>query len=160
MDLTQQIQVLIENAPQDGVTPKIIEAIAPVLKQLAGQLKHTDYYILQNREQGWVLTTISNRVNPQLEKKVVYAFPSLKDANASGQVPDPNVIALPVPVTHILFQMFAIDIMDSTVFFDTPGMTTGTEVRREDLQNLVQIQLQQIQPQPRANFKNIPPDIA
>src|SRR5919202_479487 len=113
MDLDQQIQVLIDNAPQDGVTPKVVEAIAPVLKLLAGSLQHSHYYILQTLDQGWVLTTLSNRAQPQFEKNVVYAFPTLKDAKAFQSVPDPQVIALPIPVTHIVFQMFAMDTVDS-----------------------------------------------
>ena len=31
MDLEQQIQKLIKNAPQDGSTPQIVEAITPCL---------------------------------------------------------------------------------------------------------------------------------
>lgn len=161
MDLDQQIQVLIDNAPQDGVTPKVVEAIAPVLKLLAGSLQHSEYYILQTPDQGWVLTTLSNRAQPHIEKNVVYAFPTFKDAAAFQQLPDPQVIPMTVPVTHILFQMFAMDTVDSTVFFDAPGnLSTGKEVRREDLQNLIQTHLQQIQLAPIDNPGNLPPDIA
>ena len=161
MDLEQQIQVLIDNAPKDGTTPKIVEAIAPVLTLLASQLRHLEYHILQTLDQGWVLTTLSNRAQPEVEKNVIYAFPTLKDAADFQSVYDPQIIAMPVPVTHILFQMLAIDTVTSIVFFDTPGnLAAGTEVRRDNLQHLIQTQLQQIQPVPRSYPSNLPPDIA
>ena len=46
--LDQQIQSLIDDAPNDGVTPGLIKAIAPALKQLALNLRHEQYYILQS----------------------------------------------------------------------------------------------------------------
>lgn len=161
MDLAQQIQALINNAPQDGTTPKAVEAIAPVLTLLANQLRHLEYHILQTLDQGWVLTTLSNRAQPEIEKNVIYAFPTLKDAADFQSVSDPQIITTTVPVTHILFQMLAIDTVNSTVFFDTPGnLTAGTEVRRDDLQHLIQAQLQRIQLVPKSYPSNLPPDIA
>jgi len=161
MDLEQQIQVLIDNAPQDGTTPKVVEAIAPVLTLLASQLQHSEYHILQTLDQGWVLTTLSNRAQPEVEKNVIYAFPTLKDTADFQSGSDPQIIAAVVPVTHILFQMLAIDTVNSVVFFDTPGnLTAGTEVRRDDLQHLIQAQLQRIQLVPKSYPSNLPPDIA
>lgn len=161
MDLDQQIQVLIDDAPQDGVTPKLVDAIAPVLKLLAGSLQHFEYYILQAPDQGWLMTTLSNRAQPEIEKNVVYAFPTFIDAVAFQQLPDPQVTPITVPVIHILFQMFAMDTVDSTVFFDIPGnLATGKEVQREDLQNLLQTHLQQIQLVPKDSRGSLPTDIA
>jgi hypothetical protein len=158
MDLDQQIQVLIDHAPQDGTTPRVIEAIAPVLKLIAGQLKHSQYYILQTLDQSWVMTTLSNRAQPDVEKNVIYAFPTLKDAQPYAQQ-DPQVMALPVPVAHILFQMVAMDMVSSTVFFELSGnLAAGTEVRREDLQNLINTQLQHSQGV--IPHQPLPPDIA
>ncbi|OLP18767.1 hypothetical protein BST81_08975 [Leptolyngbya sp. 'hensonii'] len=157
MDLDQQIQVLIEYAPKDGVTPKVVEAIAPALKRIAQKLRHPQYYILQTLEQSWILTTISNRANPGLEKNVIYAFSTLKDVAAGSQqsLRDSQILALPVPAIHILFQMMAMETVDSVVFFETPGnVDTGTEIKRTELQTLIQSYLQ-------ANFSsNIPPNIA
>lgn len=161
MDLEQQIQVLIDNAPQDGVTPNVVKAIAPVLTLLASQLRHLEYHVLQTLDRGWVLTTLSNRAQPEVEKNVLYAFPSVKDAADFQSVSDPQIIAAVVPVTHILFQMLAIDTVTSTVFFDIPGnLAAGTEVRRDDLQQLIRTQLQQIGSAPRSYPSNLPPDIA
>ncbi len=159
MDLDRQIQTLIKNAPQDGNTPQIVEAITPALKLLAQQLKHLQYYILQTYTQNWVLTTLGHRSQSELEKRVIYAFPTLKDASSS--ISEDNVVAKPMPVIHILFQMIAIQPLDSLVFFEKPGdMTTATEVKREDVQKLISIYLRQYQASSSSNSSKIPPDIA
>lgn len=157
MDLKAQIQSLIDNAPQDGITPTLVAAIAPALSAIAHKLSHPQYYILQNLDEEWVLTTLSNRGNPQEEKQVIYAFPTLQDIPRSYSAGlDPQVIAAPIPVTHILFQLLALEPVDSIVFFDTASTNTNViEVKRTDLQHLVQQQLQQNQPK-----NQVPPDIA
>ncbi|MDC0835531.1 hypothetical protein CKA32_002601 [Geitlerinema sp. FC II] len=159
MSLDTQIQTLIENAPRDGSTPQAIEAIAPVLKALAEQLRHREYYILQTPDGNWLTTTLSNRANPDLEKSVVYGFPSLEDARTSRpQTTERELIAAPLPVTHLLFQMLAFDRVDSLIFFEMPGnRETGTEVKREDLQRAVRLQLQSYLQQKKSN---IPPNLA
>lgn len=159
-NIEQQLQTLIENAPPDGVTPKVMKnAIAPILNLFAQRLNHPVYYILQTLDQGWVMTTLSNRNDPKTEKRVIYAFPTLEDAKLmQGGNPDPQIIATAVPVTHILFQMFALKVVDSTVFMETPGdLNTGKEVKRADLQKLVQIQLQKLG---MIQDPNVPPNMA
>ena len=164
MDVDRQIQDLIENAPKDGTTPQLVKTIAPILKSLASQLQHLRYYVAQTDNQRWVVTTLSNRSQPELEKKVIYAFPSAKDAReATGSTPlqQSDLVALPTPVTHILFQMLAMETVDSTVFFETSGnLSNGVEIRRADMQRLIQTQLQQIQSLGKQHPSQIPPDIA
>jgi len=157
MDLEAQIQLLIDNAPRDGMTPHLVEAIAPALKAIAQKLRYSHYYILQNSEASWVLTTLSNRANPGLEKRVIYAFPTIQDVSLISPAGlDPQMLAKIVPVTHILFQMVALEPVDSIVFLETPGQTTHTvEIRRTELEKLMQQQLQQ-----QRSPKQIPPDIA
>lgn len=161
MDLAEQIQILIDNAPQDGVTPKVVAAIAPGLQVLASKLSHLQYYILQSLGQEWVVTTLRDRFNPEITKNVIYAFPTLKDAaDVSEAEPDPQIVALAIPITHILFQLFALETIDSIIFFETPGdLNTGTEIQRSALQNLIQLQLQQNTPK-STRPSQIPPDIA
>jgi hypothetical protein len=159
-NIEQQVQVLIDNAPPDGVTPKVMkDAIAPILILFAQRLAHPNYFILQTLDQGWVMTTLSNRSDPNTEKRVIYAFPTLEDAKLlQGGNPDPQIIATAIPVTHILFQMFALKTIDSTIFMETPGdLNTGKEVKRADLQKLVQIQLQKLGMIPDPN---VPPNLA
>ncbi|MFM2064650.1 MAG: hypothetical protein RLZZ507_4321 [Cyanobacteriota bacterium] len=156
-NLEAQIQLLIDNAPQDGMTPKLVATIAPVLRAIAQKLRHPQYYILQNLQERWVLTTLSNRANPELEKRVVYAFPRLQDVSLSSSVGlDPQAVAQPMPVIHILFQLVALEPVDSIVFFETPGTTSNAiEVERTDLQKMIEQKLQQHIPS-----KQVPPDIA
>lgn len=153
----QQIQMLIEQAPQYGANPSDIQAIAPALVAIANRLKHPQYFILQTLEQNWLMTTLSHRTQSSLTKNVVYAFPTLKDAAASPHAPtDPQIVALPLPVIHILFQMLAMKPVDSIVFFETPGnLQAGTEITRQNLHDLIRAHLQQKRKKP-----NLPPDIA
>lgn len=156
MTLDQQLQDLIQNAPQDGTTPAAVTAIAPALKEIAQQLRHLQYYILQTLEQQWVMTTLNHRSQTNAQKNVVYAFASLKDATANPLAKDPQIMAFPMPVTHILFQMVAMTGVDSIIFFEVAGnLNTGTEVTRANLQALIQAFLQRSQGGAR-----VPPDIA
>ncbi|MGF1519515.1 MAG: hypothetical protein ACFCVB_17170 [Nodosilinea sp.] len=157
MDLDAQVASLQQNAPNDGVTGNAITTVAPILKAIAGQLKHDQYYVLQTLEQGWMMTTLSNRTQPNTQKNIVYAYPTLQAAAASQSAnKDPQVMALPVPVVHILFQLLAMQPIDSLIFFETPGKAgQGVEIRRQDMQALIQAQLQQSQP-----GSAIPPDMA
>jgi hypothetical protein len=157
MDLKTQIQLLIDNAPNDGITPQLVTAIAPVISEIAQRLRYPHYYILQNLEKDWVLTTLSNRANPGLEKRVIYAYPTLQDVPLRSNAGlDPQVIAAPIQIAHILFELVALEPVDSIVFFETPGMSTkGVEIQRTELQHLIQEKLQQKHSHPQ-----IPPDIA
>ncbi len=162
MNLDEQIQLLIDNAPQDVVTPQVVAAIAHGLKLLAAKLRHSQYYILQSLDQEWVLTTLSNRTSPDVEKRVIYAFPTLQDISAGSAAGlDPQVIAVPIPVIHILFQLVGLETVDSIVFLERPGdPATGSEIRRADLQNLIELQLKQNLSPPSASPSQLPPDIA
>lgn len=157
MDIDTQIQVLIDEAPNDGVTSDAVRAIAPTLKEIAGKLQNLQYYIVQTLEQGWMMTTVNNRNEPDIQKNIVYAFSSLKDVAAGPySIKDPQVMALPVPVTHIIFQMLAMKPIDSIIFFETPGnVSQGIQVHRQDVESLVQSNLQQAQ-----GGSQVPPDLA
>lgn len=159
MDLEQQIQELVDGAPQDSKTPRVVRVIAPVLRQIAKQLKQPQYYILQTIDQQWVLTTLSSQAKSEVEKNVVYAFASQQDVAISSQVRQSSqLMALPIPVIHLLFQILALNTVDSIIFFDTPGDTeTGVEISRQEMQDLVQVQLKQTH---WNRDSNLPPDIA
>ncbi|MEA5618876.1 hypothetical protein VB711_13655 [Cronbergia sp. UHCC 0137] len=156
MDNQAQIQLLIDNAPRDGKTPQLVAAIAPTLSAIAQQLRYSQYYILQSLQENWVLTTLSNRANPKLEKRVIYAFPRLQDVSLFSPAGlDPQMVAKHIPVIQILFQLVALETVDSIVFFETPGTTTNAiEIGRSDLQKLIQQSLKQHQ------NSSIPPNIA
>ena len=154
MDLDQQIQALIEKAPRDGSTPQILEAIAPALVLIAQQLQHLEYSILQAVDQSWAIVVLSNLKEPGREKRVIYAWTSLKDASQAAAAAGDRLRPVLLPVTHILFQMIALEGLDSIVFFESPGnQEVGTEIPREQVQNLISVYLQQYRSAP-------PPDIA
>ncbi|MGF1457789.1 MAG: hypothetical protein ACFBSG_02055 [Leptolyngbyaceae cyanobacterium] len=146
-DLQQQIQSLIQDAPDDGVTGPTVEAISPVLLAIANRLKHRQYYILQTLSKSWVMTTLSNRRDPNNRKNVLYGFPTLKDAASDpGMAKNPQIMAIPTPVTHILFQMLALKGLDSIIFFDVPGnLKQGTEIQKTEFQAMIQTHLQESQ---------------
>lgn len=159
MDLEQQIQELIDGAPQDGTTANAVKAITPVLKQIAKRLKHTQYYILQTLEQQWVMTTLSHQTQPEVEKNVIYAFSNHRDASVSSSSwRGTQMMALPMPVIQLLFQILALSTVDSIIFFDTPGnIESGIEIRYQEMQDLIQVQLQQTG---LNRNNNLPPNIA
>ncbi|MEG4572033.1 hypothetical protein QUA56_04800 [Microcoleus sp. N3A4] len=154
MDLDQQIQTLIEKAPPDGSTPQILKAIAPALVLIAQQLQHLEYSILQAVDQSWAMVVLSNLKQPGREKRVIYAWSALKDASQAAAAAGDRLRPVPLPVTHILFQMIALEGLDSIVFFENPGnQEVGTEIPREQVQSLINVYLQQYRSAP-------PPDIA
>ncbi|MBE9184074.1 hypothetical protein IQ270_04885 [Microcoleus sp. LEGE 07076] len=161
MDFDQQIQALIEKAPPDGSTPQILQAIAPALILIAQQLQHLEYSILQALDESWAIVVLSNLKQPGRQKKVIYAFPTLKDASSAAAVAADRVRPVLLPVTHILFQMIALEGLDSIVFFENPGnQEVGTEIPREQVQELISVYLQQYRSAPPPNSSNLPPDIA
>lgn len=161
MKLDEQIQVLVDDAPRYGAESNDINLIAPVLKAIAEQLKHTQYYILQNLEQQWLTITLSDQAQSGqaqsgVTKTVVYAFPDLGTAKANtSALNDPQLVALPIPVIHLLFQMLAMKPVGSIVFFETSAnLQSGIELSRQNLQILIEQHLQSLR------SANIPTDIA
>lgn len=160
MDLDQQIQALIQDAPQDGTTPKIVQAIAPALKQVAQRLRHTQYYILQSAEdRRWLSTTLKNQAQPTQEKTVIYAFADRQDAIAEvNPLEVKPAIAELILVVPLLFQMVTLPIQ-SMIFFEVSGNTeTGTEIFQQEVEALIQARLQSMVLSPPA--ADIPPDLA
>jgi len=157
MTLVQQLQDLVKDAPQDGKTPQAVQAIVPVLEQVAKQLQYTIYYVWQTLDQEWAVTTLSDRAQPQREKNTIYAFSSLEDATAIGYGTQVGVqlVAMPVPVIQLLFQTLTLNSVNSLVFFDTPeNLELGTEIQCQDVRNLLQVRLQQ------TLCQGVPPNIA
>jgi hypothetical protein len=143
MELEQQIQILVENAVDYEIAPVVIEkAIAPILKSLAQTLEHLEYHVWQNLQEDWIISVISSRKIQKLEKKVIYAFATVKDAKSFDTGKDADLIAIPIPTIQILFQVFSLQQVDSIIFFNQPGnITQGIEIQRRELQNSIQQQL-------------------
>ena len=142
MNIDQQLQDLIEGAPPEADLKQAIQTVAPVIQAIAKQLQHSEYYILQSVNQQWLQATVAHKDNPTQPKKVVYAYPSL--AAAAGDKlakSNPGLMALPVPVARLLFQLPSIDPVDSLIFLETDSRDQAIEVRRVDLKTLFQNQL-------------------
>jgi hypothetical protein len=157
--IDRQLNGLIKEAARYQVSPLVMEkAIVPILKLFIKDLKHSEYFILQNQQGNILLTTIRNNLsNPPIEKKVVYAFASLTDALSSTNelssetTPDLNPSSL--PVTEILFRLFSTQEIDSIIFMDIAGDSIrGKEVDRLNLQNSIERQIQEKFSRPPSNL--------
>lgn len=138
-----QIAELIAEAPADADTQFGIRIIAPLLGQLAAQFDSSQYYILQNLERQWQLTTLQNRHQPELEKTVVYAYQQLSDATQAGRADD--LIAVPLPTVHLLFHFLTLAQVDSFLFVKNASADESPmELSHKDLQLFIQEHLQQI----------------
>ena len=160
MYLDEQLQILINEAPQHGVPiPVMQKAVAPTLKFFASQLQHEKYYVLHGKDRSWLVTTLSNRKNPKEEKRVIYAFSTKKDAETFQGIINPEIRIISVPVTHLLFQLFSVESIDSLIFREFPGdKQQQIEIARPKLQNIIQQQLRRLKLNP-PKTKNIPPNL-
>ena len=163
MELNRQIQTLVEESAGYGIAPIVIQkAIAPVLLLVAQQLEHSEYYIMQNLREDWVISVISGRENSEFshskpnsklqnsEKKVIYGFVTVKDAKNFSSNREPDLVAISLPIIQILFRVFSLQQIDSIIFFPQSENTTkGIEVKRRQLQNSIQEKLQQLKTIPR-----------
>lgn len=158
MKLKKQLQILIKDAPKYGVSSEIMKrGVIPIIQTLAHQLKHLEYYIAQDREGSWLITTLANRHNLDQEKTVIYAFPSLASAlNFSGES-NSNIVPKAIPIADLLFQLFALKSVDSIIFLDSGNnLNRGKEINKEVLQNLIKNQILSS----KLNKTFIPPNLA
>jgi hypothetical protein len=146
MDLDQQLENLINEAPKYGVSAPIMQyGVIPVLKTYAQQLDHQEYYLRKTLDNHFLLTVLANTQNPEQEKRVIYAFPFLKDAANFPGSEDPQVVAQVFPVGEILFQMFSLKEVDSIIFIDRPDdLKQSQEIYCKALQNAIQEQLKSL----------------
>lgn len=154
MKLKAQLQLLSRQAVNNGLEPVVMQtAVNPVLDAFSQQLKHLQYYILQNAGGDWLMTTLARRDNPQEEKTVIYAFATEKMAISWQNTSNSPLGILLIPVTHLLFQLFALEGVDSIIFIENSHhLHTGKEISRHELKTNIQKQLQKLAP--------IPPHIA
>jgi hypothetical protein len=145
--LDRQIAQLLANSPKDFATGFAVQAIAPVLKTIALELRHSHYYLIQNQKNGsWALSNLSNRNMPELAKNVVYAYSDRSDANKTRieQMPH-DTICKGIDLISLLFQLVSMKEVDSLILFEQPNNTNqGTEIVRAEIQQLWQIQVQKM----------------
>ncbi len=141
MDIPAQVQALIDEAPGDDVMQEGIQIVAEVLGQVASGLGHLQYYVLQNFENQWQVTTLEHRAQPDLQKTVLYVYGHLADATRVGQ--SAELLAVPIQTVQLLFQFFSFAQVDSLLFADEANQPDKIkELSRADLQAVVQASLQ------------------
>lgn len=156
MNMEQQLQILIQQGPSYNIPVAVMEkAVVPVIRQFASQLQHQEYYLKQALTGQLVVTKIVNLPDSQREKNVIYAFPTVRDTNNfQGNMDEPDTIAVPLPVTHILFQLFPIQDVDSIIFMEiSEDLNSFVEVDRAYLYQIIDEQISQLS-------RPIPTDIA
>lgn len=148
MNLDQQFENLINQAPNYGVPAPIMQyGVVPVLKVYAQQLNHQKYYLRQTLENNLVLTVLGKEDEPEIEKKVVYAFPTVEDAVkfADSEIDKLEIIAQEISISEILFQMFTLKEVDSIIFLDTPqDYRQSKEIFCHKLQKAIQENLKML----------------
>jgi hypothetical protein len=137
MTLDQQVQALLQDAPDDPEMRQITRIFIPVLKSLAGQRRHLQYFVLQTESGEWVRLSLINRTQSNREKTVVYAFSTIEDAKMSVETgQDPPCSPVAVAVIDLLFKFFAFNLGESLVFFEKPGdRIKGVELPRSEFEN-------------------------
>lgn len=145
MNLQEQANRLIANAPQDGQTPQVIRAIAPVLVAQAQEFPQDIYYVLQTPSQQWQVVTLEHRQYPGKQKTVLYAYGSEAIALSQGES---GLGAYPIPIIDLLFQLLAMEPVDSLLILEDAAAQHGREISRAKLQQQVMQAL------------NVPPNLA
>ncbi|MBL1210432.1 hypothetical protein [Geminocystis sp. GBBB08] len=142
MDLDEQLRNLINEAPEHGVPAIIMEhGVIPVISAYAHQLDYSQYYLRQTPEENLVLTILASDQHPEVEKKVIYAFPTIEDAAnfPDRKLNDADIVAQIVPVSQILFQMFTMKEVDSIIFVEKPeNYQQSKEIYCNKLQTAIQ----------------------
>lgn len=147
--LDQQIAALIQDAPDDGEVRQLIATIAPALLKIAGRLRHLQYYVAETQDQAWVRVTLSHRTQPTVEKTVIYGFSAPEDVFSGSVHQEPDLTPVAIPVIDLLFRVWALNLSDSLICFETPGDTThATEITRSEFERSLREMFQ------------IPPDLA
>jgi len=159
MDIDQQLQDLIDGAPPEADLKQAIQVVAPVIRAIAKQLTHPQYFILQSVSKQWLQATIAHKSSPAQPKRVIYAYPSLAAAaNDKLAKSNPGLMALPLPVAELLFRLPAIEPVDSLIFLETDTRDQAIEVKRSEIKALFQGQISQNMRSPSQS--QLPPDIA
>ncbi|APB34055.1 hypothetical protein GlitD10_1730 [Gloeomargarita lithophora Alchichica-D10] len=145
MELEQQLQKLIDDAPKGDNTAQLVQVIGPLLLNLARNFHHKQYYIVQTLDQRWQTSTWTPTSPDDAERTLLYAYSTLQDAIESIPMPkDPWLMALPVPVVQIIFQLLGMEPVESVIFWEEPGPKLGAELKRSELQQFVQNHLLQL----------------
>lgn len=139
--LDRQVNRLVEGAKNYGIPDHAMTLIGNVLRTIADQLDFATYNILTAKNGGWLKVTLSNTNFPELEKQVIYAYPSYEAAKIeANQLLELDPYCQEVGTIDLLFQLLALTEVDSLIFLNQTR--SGKEISRQELHNLCQKQLQ------------------
>jgi hypothetical protein len=143
--LETQLQQLIDRGINYAVPRQVMErAVIPILKKYATKFAKEEYYIPVSHSGNWLITVLESKQMPIRQKKVLYAFANSKMApkilNSS-----PEKLQL-IPVTYLLFEIFALQDLDSVIFIDSLSSLKHTEIERLVLCQEIQNSLTEISP--------------
>jgi hypothetical protein len=146
MDLMQQVTDLVEDAPDD--LREAIEAIAPVLAQIASQMEQLAYWVGCDASGQWLVTTLQH---PQTgaEKNVIYCFAQEADLSATyGEDKE----GMELPIVDLVFQLLAMESIDQLIFFKPHQLDRGRTVDRVDLKQAIEAHLRGMQQAENTNY--------
>jgi hypothetical protein len=157
VNLEEQVASLIDGAP-DIATRMSVSAIAPVLQQVAANLPHTSYYVCQNEDGDWAVTSLRHRQQLELEIKVIYAFSHVEGMKKFYDRQPEAELAAEIPIIYLLFEILTLPTLDRVIFFNNPtNFDRGQELSRAYLEELIVEQLEQLQAPDSSS--NLPPDV-
>jgi hypothetical protein len=123
-----------------------VDILAASSFMIAMQLHHKSYYILQAQDGSWLLTTLSNRNSPEVEKNVVYAYCGSTAANLERlKLGDSNLVCAEIGIIEILFRLVGLKEVDSLILFDkSTDAQRGMEISRAELKDLCDRQMKKL----------------
>lgn len=145
MNLKSQLQELSKGL-QETLSPVAIEkAIIPVMVACAKRVKRGHFFVWESPEQEWIVTTLSHRLDPSLEKRVIYAFTSTQDAKKHEDFDDPRLGVVEVPIVLIFTKLLVLKDLDSIIFFPNRGnLKQGVELEKSQFLELIKNRLRQV----------------
>jgi hypothetical protein len=148
--IAQQIQVFLQDAPDDPEMRQITETFIPVLTRISSKLRYSEYHILHTQDQEWVSFTLTHRTQSHVEKTVIYAFSSPEDVRLSISAQDLSELSVvSIGIIPLLFQFFSLNLGDAIVFFEPAGnIETGVEISRTEFEQ----ELRRLLDPPSANL--------
>lgn len=134
MNFKPQIQSLIDILKPEIIHPLIMEnVLIPFLVSYAKKTKRNNFYLWENiTVKKWVTVKLSHKIQPDLEKFVLYAFPTEKDAKKHPYFEAETMRVIEAPTIHLLFAMISAEEIDSCIFYlHSNNRPQGLELERK-----------------------------
>ncbi|MGL5035440.1 MAG: hypothetical protein ACRC6M_16765 [Microcystaceae cyanobacterium] len=136
MNFKAQIQSLIDVLDPEIVHPLILEnVLIPFLVSYAKRTKKNHFYLWEDTtENKWVTVKFSHKIQLDLKKFVLYAFPSEKDAKKHPYFEADTMRIIEIPTIHLLMTMISSEEVHSLIFYLYPNnYTQELELERDVL---------------------------